>query len=188
MTMKSGTVSILLSFLCAGMAAAETSVLVDIRGGGAMTPLPVVAGKDGGRVTGVLPAGWRENSSPGTVWVRYSMGTDGSLRFFRMDVTKLEAGYGRLYHVLPPIERGSICRLRFKARARRPMALRIGIRLQDLPGADAVGCDAVRAEFGREPAGEVDHPTLRRLIRGTRPRFHVEAFVHPKVGRRKPVD
>jgi len=116
--------------LLAGPAAAATVIDTDF---GSADREALSDGQRLDRVTGVLPAGWSDNSSWARVWVDYRRLEEAGRAFLRVNVTKVEYGNCQLVHALPRIEGESFFRLVLIARSSTRASAELGVRLAGAP-------------------------------------------------------
>jgi hypothetical protein len=85
------------------------------------------------RASGVLPAGWRDNTSWAQTWVEYSRQTENGSPFLRVNVTRIDDGWAQLVGAMPRWTSSAYMRLRMKVRASEGIACGLGIRQNASP-------------------------------------------------------
>lgn len=85
------------------------------------------------RVSGSLPAPWRDTSDWAQVWMSYSRGVEGGHGFQRVRVERIEFGNAQMVHLLPDCEGPQLLSLDMTLRGTRELPLRFGIRQQGEP-------------------------------------------------------
>lgn len=113
---------------------APGAVLFDCNFGDAAHPIQDGTGKPKERVTGVLPAGWHDNSEWANVWAACRVNEEDGRTFLRCEVARIEDGWFQLAG--PGVrDPGSEAFLRLTVRVRNLSAapLTLGIRMQAAP-------------------------------------------------------
>ena len=87
----------------------------------------------GDRITGMLPAGWTDDSSWARIWVTYRRMTQPQRRFLRAEVTRLDEGRAQFHHMIPDFAKPTYFRLTMTARSRTGSAIETGIRMGGSP-------------------------------------------------------
>jgi hypothetical protein len=109
--------------MLSGTVVAQTSVIdTDF---GRRDGLLVVKGE---RLSGSLPAGWRDNSEWAPVWVSYEPMEREGRAFVRADVTRVDTGRCQIVHDLPRATEETFYRLRLVTRAPTGTAVDIIVR------------------------------------------------------------
>lgn len=123
------------------LASADAAVLVDTRIGGADSHGAAATGNGAlnERMQGEMPRGWTDDSVWAKSWTRYEILEDADytaegLKFFRINVERVESGAGQIKHDLPDLVGEGIYRLSLKLRspAKSP-SWRIGLRMKGSP-------------------------------------------------------
>jgi len=107
-----------------------TSVLVDMDLYASNLKL-VNAEDDGaseGRVTGVIPAGWGDNSPWAKAWVDYKIDQQDGQKYLAVKVRKIESGYVQFRTPIADYSDNSLFRLTIKARGVPNLPVEFGIR------------------------------------------------------------
>ncbi len=115
------------------------------------------------RITGTLPAPWRDNSEWAQVWVDYRSGDDQARPFTRITTTRVEDGHTQLQCALPAIMGETYVRLELTARSADEKMVQIGLRDLGVPYAfhwettARLGTDwkSLRYDFRQ---GKIDRP------------------------------
>jgi hypothetical protein len=116
---------------CSQGAAAAPRTLIDTDFGIAGSPIPAAASS--GRVSGSLPAGWRENSEWAKAYVTYGVGKEQDRAFTRVSLTRIDDGWAQMAFDLPDIKAPCLMRLSLTMRSPSASAVQIGVRLRGAP-------------------------------------------------------
>lgn len=97
--------------------------------------LPAEEQNPTGRVRGVLPEGWVDNSSWAKVWTEYSVRKHDGIPFLRMEFTKQESGRSQIQALFDPevLETGRSYQLSIRARSPTRTQIQIGLRHRGAP-------------------------------------------------------
>jgi len=85
------------------------------------------------RVSGSLPAPWRDTSDWANVAVNHQRLEEDGRAFQRVAVSRLREGRAQIVHLLPEMGGGQLLSLRLTARGTPELPLTLGIRQQDAP-------------------------------------------------------
>ncbi len=122
---------IALLLLVPAVASAAPRTLVDSDFGARGVPIPT--GLAQGRVTGSLPAGWRDNSEWAKAYVDYKASREAGRAFTRVDVTRIEDGWAQMAFNLPQPAAPVLMRLSLSVRSATASPLQVGVRLLGPP-------------------------------------------------------
>jgi len=112
---------------------AETLVEVDFSSTKRPKEVPIPTREDG-RVKGVLPEGWLDDSAWAPAWAEYSFGDEQGTRFLRAKVTRLDEG--RVQLIVFPIADAPgdrIYRMGMTCRNRTGASVQVGLRQRGQP-------------------------------------------------------
>jgi len=112
----------------------EAEVLIDTDFGKSDQPVNVVSADGRTNVTGVLPAGWFENSTGSwqpDIELRYQKQTEGARSFLRFE--KVRGGTMQVGHALPDVKERTFLRLTCTARSLEGGSAQLGIRFNGAP-------------------------------------------------------
>lgn len=87
----------------------------------------------GGRITGQMAAGWRDNSEWARAWVDYRPVTEGDHRFLRVNISRIDSGYNQLLCPVRLPDRAAAYRLSLRMRMKGRSRVVAGIRMIDKP-------------------------------------------------------
>lgn len=127
--MRAAMLAVVVLGLFGGSAAGEVLIDSDFGAGGRT----IDSEHAEGRVTGRLPAGWRDNSSWARAWVNYEPKREKGRTFTRVDVERIEEGWAQAAFDLPDVEGTGLMRLSLEARSPTGMGAEVGIRQRDRP-------------------------------------------------------
>jgi hypothetical protein len=116
---------------CSPGAAAAPRDLIDSDFGSAGVPIPADAAP--GRVSGSLPAGWRENSQWAKTYVTYREMREPERAFTRVEVTRIDDGWAQMAFNLPDLKAPVLMRLSFSMRSATSSPVQVGVRLLGSP-------------------------------------------------------
>ncbi len=94
---------------------------------------PADEGKSEGRITGMLPQGWHDNSAWAKVMATYKMGQEDGQKFVVADIQKIDDGKLQIRQPIGDYENDSIFMLKIRMRAAPNMPVEFGIRQMDAP-------------------------------------------------------
>ena len=122
---------LVLLVLAPAVAAAAPRTLIDSDFGAGGVAIPSAGTQ--GRVSGSLPAGWRDNSEWAKAYVTYKGTAEQGRTFTRVDLTRIEEGWAQMAFNLPDLTAPVLMRLSLSMRSPTSSPVQVGVRLCGSP-------------------------------------------------------
>lgn len=126
---------VLLLLVCFSLSATvHAGFDVDTDFGQASNKVEYAAGIAKGKITGVVPEGWSDNSNWADVDVAYQPAESEGRKFLRLNITRVQSGNAQLTYTLPDImENEVICEFQIVMRNQSQAPVSAGLRLRGTP-------------------------------------------------------
>ena len=111
------------------LAAPATLIDSDFGSGGVAIP----ADHAPGRISGALPAGWRDNSEWAKAYVTYQAAREQDRAFTRVDLTRIDSDWAQISFDLPEVKAPCLMRLAVEVRSPTASSVQVGVRLRGAP-------------------------------------------------------